>query len=469
MAFIDRLRFHASHQREKAAVVTGDLTLSYGDLLDCVSRTATELQRHGFTAADVVGVNLDDEVENLVVCLALMAIGADQVTLASHDPDLLRETIAARVSATNVIGPEDLPKIFDRAWLSKGRKAEPHDLDPARITTLYFRTSGTTGDIKIVPLTEEQVGAHSQRCLELSTERLLRLASIEHNNSKRHRLYCVWVGGTNVFRPKGGFDLVSFALKHDVTCLEVARMHLADIVTLEGASRLSHIKLRAAGSLIPYEVRREIEEKVTTEFQVRYAATECGTISAAGPGQHDEDQTAGCLKDGVELEIVDDFGRPLPARQSGQIRLRAPGIATGYLNAPEETARQFRDGWFYPGDIGFFRDDGQLVVQGRSDDMFILNGLNIFPAEIERVLENHPNVRCAAALGLPSKIHGHIPVAAVEVREATASAPAELRTFAKAALGLRAPRRILVLESLPRNSQGKIAKRLLLPLFSAPS
>jgi acyl-CoA synthetase (AMP-forming)/AMP-acid ligase II len=97
--------------------------------------------------------------------------------------------------------------------------------------------------------------------------------------------------------------------------------------------------------------------------------------------------------------------------------------------------------------------------------MIILNGLNIFPAEIERVLESHPDVDCVAALGLPSQVHGQIPVAAVILRAGVSATTVELRGFVRASLGLRAPRRIIVLDSFPRNSQGKVLKRELLKLF----
>lgn len=97
--------------------------------------------------------------------------------------------------------------------------------------------------------------------------------------------------------------------------------------------------------------------------------------------------------------------------------------------------------------------------------MIILNGLNIFPAEIERLLETHPDVDCVAALGLPSQVHGQIPVAAVTLKSGVSVTAVELRGFVRESLGLRAPRRIIVLESFPRNPQGKVLKSELLKLF----
>jgi long-chain acyl-CoA synthetase len=185
----------------------------------------------------------------------------------------------------------------------------------------------------------------------------------------------------------------------------------------------------------------------------------------AGPAEHDADEVAGRLSPGVEVEVVDESGRPVAQGARGQIRIRTQGMAIGYLNAPAETAKRFVDGWFVPGDIAWFRADGQLVIAGRSDDMMILNGLNIFPKEIERALELHPAVRAAAALSLDSPVHGQIPVAAVQLEAGADIDALDLQTYAREQLGLRAPRRIIIVPSLPRASDGKLHHRALLASF----
>ena len=198
---------------------------------------------------------------------------------------------------------------------------------------------------------------------------------------------------------------------------------------------------------------------------VRYGATECGTIAFASPGQHDEYEAVGFPVAGLELEIVDALGVAVGPEEAGEIRVRVDGMASGYVDNPEETQLRFRDGWFYPGDVGMLLDDGRLVVHGRADDMMILNGINVFPAEIERVLERHPAVLTSAALPLPSHVHGQIPVAAVELRPGAVVSSMELLVYAREQLALRAPRRIIVLKVVPRNEQGKILRRELASMF----
>jgi long-chain acyl-CoA synthetase len=343
--------------------------------------------------------------------------------------------------------------------LDKASMALAVELPPAHGSTLFLKTSGTTGDMNIVAFREQQIAAQADRHHDYAGERLLRLASIEHNNSKRHRLYCVWAGGTNVFRPREATDIVDFSLRHAVSCLDISRMHASDLAASGNAHELAGVKLRTGGSEVPFDVRRRIQDKVTRNLYVRYAATECGGVAMARPGEHDAEATVGRLLNGVDLQIVDADDNTLPPGSVGEIRLRAPGMATEYFDSPDESARRFRQDWFYPGDVGYLRGDGQLVVQGRKDDMIILNGLNIYPAEIERVLESHPAVSVAAALSLPSRIHGQIPVAAVELHPNAVVTTSELQHYARQHLALRSPRRILILARLPRNPQGKIMRR----------
>ena len=151
----------------------------------------------------------------------------------------------------------------------------------------------------------------------------------------------------------------------------------------------------------------------------------------------------------------------MPPGEIGEIRIRAPGMSTGYLDDERATARHFSDGWFRPGDLGTFTPDGVLIVYGRADDVMILNGIKIAPAEIERVLERHPAVKAVAAFPLPSPVHGELPVAAVELVAGASADERELQTFAREALGLRAPRRVMIVSALPSTVQGKVDIRRL--------
>jgi len=435
------------------AVVSDDVSLDYAGLSALVRTKARTLAAAGIGPGSVVGLEVGGEVDHLVATLALLAMGVRHVTLPTHDPETAKLPLIERAAVTH--------RLSDGGLETTGTALRGADDEGV----VYLKTSGTTGGMNIVVFTLTQLRQQALRHPEYASERLLRLASIEHNNSKRHRLYCVLNGGTNVFRPECDIDLAAFCLMHGVTCLDISRMHASDLAARNQPERFSGIKLRTGGSAVPIDVRRAIEQCVTPQLYVRYASTESGAIAMALPGEHDEMESVGRPIAGVKLEIVDADDRPLPTGETGRIRMRAPGIATGYLDGGEQAASRFRDGWFWPGDMGMLRADGSLVVQGRQDDMMILNGINIFPGEIERVLERHPAVTVAAALPISSTVHGQIPVAAVELHAGQTVTAGELAAFAREHLALRAPRRILVLDALPRNSQGKVVRREIAPLF----
>jgi acyl-coenzyme A synthetase/AMP-(fatty) acid ligase len=470
-SFYDRLIFHSDIFGDKAAAVDGDRRLDYMDLRRRVERSVYFMRSEGLDETSTVGISIKDEIEHLIAVLGLFAIGARQITLASHDQPKMRQVLAGRVRVSHVLSDGGEPDLDGRClvWPPEDGGAaamESPSCPHSGSGVLFLRTSGTTGEANLLPFSEQQIGLQAARHADYREEALLRLAGIEHNNSKRHRLYCLWNGGTNVFFDSRRPDLARFIEGKGVTCLDISRMHAEGLPKRLDAGRLADIKIRTGGSGVPIRTRRAIEQFVSARLYVRYATSETGAISMAMPGEHDGDDVSGRPLPGVVLRIKDPSGKDLAPGEIGAIAIRAPGMVEGYFDNPAQTAERFRDGWFYPGDVGYLRADGQLVIGGRADEMIIMNGLNIFPKEIESVLESHPDVVCAAALAVKSSIHGDIPVAVVELEASSTLTGSELVRWSHGALGLRTPRRIVAVGAMPRNSQGKISKRNLAALFA---
>jgi acyl-CoA synthetase (AMP-forming)/AMP-acid ligase II len=181
-------------------------------------------------------------------------------------------------------------------------------------------------------------------------------------------------------------------------------------------------------------------------------------VALAGPDGHDYRECVGRLRPGVSVDIIDQNGAPLPAGEIGEIRIKAPGVVRSYYANPEETALRLRDGWFYPGDLASMTEDGQLIIHGRRDDMMIMNSINIFPAEIERAMEAHPEVTAAVAFPIRSGTHGEIPAVAIELKAGSRLTEQELARYSRDKLGLRCPRRVIIVAQMPRNPLGKVSK-----------
>ena len=201
-------------------------------------------------------------------------------------------------------------------------------------------------------------------------------------------------------------------------------------------------------------------------FVQLYGATEtCGTIVYLPPEDHDVAGTprmAGCGKPypEVELRIVGSDGADVAPGEIGEVLVRSPLVMSGYHRLPDATAQAFDGDWYRSGDSGRLDADGYLYLHDRVKDMIVSGGENIYPAEVENVLHDHPAVRDCAVIGVPDDRWGEA-VRAIVVRAAPVEAD-ELIGFARGRLaGYKLPKAIDFIDELPRNPSGKILKRVL--------
>ncbi len=170
-----------------------------------------------------------------------------------------------------------------------------------------------------------------------------------------------------------------------------------------------------------------------------------GTVGIAFPGQ--------------EIRIVDQDGATVPSGVDGEVVVRGPNVMRGYLGRPDDTARAVVDGWLHTGDVGHLDTDGYLTLVGRSKDMIIRGGENIYPKEIEDVLTGDPAVLEAAVIGVPDEKWGEVVVAYVQPRPGRTVDPAVLKARCAHSLsGYKRPTELLVLDAIPKNAVGKIDK-----------
>lgn len=467
---VDRLEMFARERPDAPAIVGIDRTVTYRELHAMVGGCADWLLAQGIEGGECVGVTIPDNLLHFVVALGLASLGAAHATLASHDPELVRAQLASRVRARRVIATHASHRLPGLAfipvdpeqmatWAGRGTVTLRKPVTSATFT--YFSTSGTTGEAKLIPVLHGQVGLQAARAV---VGRALPLSSIEHIYAKRQFLYAVSEGATVVLPGPPGTPVAQLcaALHVDVIgCMNVQARNLVAESARHGRLPAGML-VRTGGSRGSAQFRRDLLEHVCDAVEITYSMQECGSVASATERSAAEvTETVGRPHPGVRVLIVDDRGTPMPPGEIGEIRIRAPGMSTGYLDDERATARHFSDGWFRPGDLGTFTPDGVLIVYGRADDVMILNGIKIAPAEIERVLERHPAVKAVAAFPLPSPVHGELPVAAVELVAGASADERELQTFAREALGLRAPRRVMIVSALPSTVQGKVDIRRL--------
>ena len=165
----------------------------------------------------------------------------------------------------------------------------------------------------------------------------------------------------------------------------------------------------------------------------------------------------------TEAKLVDETGREVAAGEIGELLLRGPHVCLGYWNNPEATAAALEpDGWFHTGDLARMDDEGFFYIAGRRKDMFISGGVNVYPAEIEATLVQHPAIADAAVVGVPHDTWGEVGVAFVVFRDARHATDDELVLFLEGRLArYKIPRQFVAIDALPRTAYGKVQKNVL--------
>jgi acyl-CoA synthetase (AMP-forming)/AMP-acid ligase II len=209
------------------------------------------------------------------------------------------------------------------------------------------------------------------------------------------------------------------------------------------------------------------------EVVVRYAMTESPSITGTEPGESPEVlfHTVGRPQAGVEVELRDERGRPVPDGEVGRVHVRSAGAMRGYWRDPDATREAIdAEGWLRSGDLGRLDPAGNLVLVGRTTELYIRGGYNVYPLEVEHVLSEHPGVTQASVLGVPAPVLGEIGVAFVVPADPTAPPSAEeLQAWCREQLAsYKVPDEVVVLDALPLTPMLKVDRQALAGLVTPP-
>lgn len=211
---------------------------------------------------------------------------------------------------------------------------------------------------------------------------------------------------------------------------------------------------------LPVQVLKEFESKFGIPLIEGYGLSEASPVVTKNPLDGSRKPgSIGIPIANVEVSIQDDSGRQLPDGEIGELCVRGGNVMLGYWNQPEETARVMRHGWLLTGDIGYRDAEGYYFITDRKKDMLLVNGINVYPREIEEIIYQFPGVKEAAVIGKPDSRRGEQPVAFVVPNEDTSLDEKALQQFLRRRLAdYKVPRKMVQLETLPRNATGKILK-----------
>ncbi|MFE3960923.1 AMP-binding protein [Nocardia sp. NPDC059091] len=477
------IRGFARTRPRDVALRCGDSVLTFAELDVRAGRVGRALLRSGVTRGQRVaylGRNWPEFFEVLFGCAKVGAVLAPlNWRLTAADLAQLISDAEARIVVTDSEFADAVPPGATGLTIGAGYEAwrDAEDSVDSGIVSkpddvfIQFYTSGTTGLPKAVTITNGNLAQlfHAARYWRVDSESVVSVVMpLFHMGGSAWAFVALFRGAQCILAPE--FDaaaLVADIGRSKITNVLVAPAMLQMMVDVLGTGKVDLPALRSivyGAAPISMPLLRRVQESFDAPLIQVFGLTEtCGAIVQLEPEDHRGDLLASVGKPypWVEVEIRDPHTESrLPNGSDGEIWVRSGQCSTGYWRRPEATAQlRAPDGWLRTGDVGHFDDSGYLFITDRLKDMIITGGENVYPAEVERVLVTHPQVAEVAVIGVPDRTWGEAVAAIVALRQGAQLGEAALIDWARPRIaGFRRPRRIVFIDSLPRNPSGKVLK-----------
>jgi fatty-acyl-CoA synthase len=502
---------HAAHHPERPAIVDVHRTWTYRRLNNDINRLANALHDQlGVRRRTPVCVMLENRGEYVVTWFALFRLGAAtvhagyrltvdelryqiehsgaQIALASaatiESMRRVRAALAAegkplRILVTGDVTPADDELSWD-GLVNDGAAAWPPNTAREAVSENIVYTSGTTGKPKGAVRDFTAVGPTDLfRLLERmplhAGERHMIVSPLYHSAGQAFTLLGTAIGATLYLRP--GFepaDTLEHLSRWGIHSIFMVPTMLRRVLDLPEPVKqrwpLSELRAIISGAAeFPHELRlRAIAAFGPETIHDFYGATELGWVTMLnGHEMQARPSSVGRALPGQEIRITDEARQPRPVGEIGTVWIRNEQTMLGYLHDDAATEESTHEGWLTCDDLGRLDADGYLYLAGRSRDMVISGGVNIYPVEIEEALLEHPAIREVAVIGLPDPEWGERLCAVVVPADATAPFPAaDVEAWGRERLaGYKIPRTWQLVDELPRNMTGKVLKRALREQF----
>ncbi|OYD70354.1 class I adenylate-forming enzyme family protein [Rhodococcus sp. OK302] len=481
--------------------IEDDRALTWSELDDLSNRFGSSLERFGIRPGDVVAIRLHTRIEWLIVNLGIAKVGAIAVAvnfkLAPPESTYILKDCKVRAAIVDDADPTPLVEAWSELdlaaiitldqrvagahlfedLLTEG-KPEARQADDFAPIIIY--SSGTTGAPKGAPLGEWQSTPDSdvRRDYSLSVNfdgavagsgsSMLINLPMHHGAGPGYTRSTLLAGGMVIFQRRfDPEDVLRLIELHQVTHWIAVPTMLQRVLSLPEETR-SHYDTSSMkfilGGAAPFapHLKEQITDLFGEVLHEIYGCTEAGMMSGATPNDlRERPTTSGRAFRHVDLKIVDEVGTELPAGSTGEIVARTPVVIRGYIGrGPLESGKVLPGGFYRTGDVGHLDEDGYLYIYDRITDMVIAGGANIYPAEIEAVLDTHQDVELSAVVGVPHDELGEQPVAAIQLRPGASLTADELLSYCNGRLAkYKWPREFHFVDQIPVSPMGKLLKR----------
>jgi acyl-CoA synthetase (AMP-forming)/AMP-acid ligase II len=478
---------------DQLALIDGKTRLTYRELDRTVGRVVVALQALGIRAGDRMMIVSENSIPLACLLLAASRLDAWAIVvnprLSPREIDQIRDHSGARrvfltadvsqEAATHAVrygaAVQDVGPLRGVAvtGLNVATLAEPVEADGARQVAVLIYTSGTTGTPKGVMLTHRNLlfsarGTAAWRSMTAADVQYCVLP-VSHIVGISLLTMTLMVGAT--VRLVAKYDpaaLVKAMTEEGITILNgvpATYQRLLEYRRNAGLAKLDRGALRliaVAGAPLDLELKSRVEQELGLPLLNGYGITECSPgISGVRPETPTGDHAVGTVLPGLEAKLVGRDGTPVAGSEVGELHVRGPNVMRGYYRAPDLTAKAIDgDGWFNTGDLARF-DGDHLYIVGRTKEMIIRSGFNVYPAEIEAVLSTHDAVVQCAVVGRPVEGNEEV-IAFVQLIKGSTATVQDLQAHVAPQLtSYKRPSEIILLDALPATSTGKILKHKL--------
>lgn len=476
-----RFSFHQLNQRTNrlANGLTG-LGLRKGEVAAflCTNRAEIVEIYSALAKIGVLGIPLNYRLAPAEI-VALMAHG--EASALIFDPwfsEVAAQVREALPQVRHFVGMGDALPDFAleyEALLSRSSDAEP-EVDIREEDAMYMNlTSGTTGLPKAYLLTQYNnaaAGPFFAGYFDMRRDDVVLTAfPIFGRVGFAWCMVSLLAGARNVIHQFNPQQILGLIESEKVTISNWVPTMAAFVLSLPDVDKHDLSSLRAlvfAAAPLTSALQDQIRARLCPHLYEFYGLQETGIVACIGPEEKDRrPSSVGKVAFSADVRIVDIEGRDVPAGTVGSIIARAPSATAGYFKNEAQTREAFRDGWFHTGDLGYFDEEGFLYLAGRSKDMIVTGGQNVFSVEVEDALLSHPAVAECAVIGLPDDTWGERVTAVVVRAPGTAVTEAELIAFGKERLaGFKVPKSIIWHDQpLPRTPTGKVTKYVLVETY----
>ncbi|MFF5400611.1 long-chain fatty acid--CoA ligase [Peribacillus butanolivorans] len=500
ITIFDILENSAYKHPNKIAVVDGERELTFSELKNICERLATALYKRGFRKGDCISIMVPNCLEYVLAFFSIQRLGGVVVQVNPHYQPAELDHILRNSESKGIVAFRDQKEKLEKIELSneiifitadQEIKEEDNlhhwlatettellfrDVQPEDVAYLAF-TSGTTGRPKGVMITHTNLvsmqyigyGAGLYRVFEKGEHCNLGFAPLYHGMGLYSLVESIFIGGRFYLIDKFDMDYI----------LEMIRKQRPTIFYGSPTmyiSLLNHPDLKkddltcfqfciCGTAPLPIEVIKKFEEITGAPMVEAWGLSEATAGVTRNPitGLRKVGSTGIPLPNlGVKIVDIATGTMEMPIGEPGEIIVKGPIVTKGYWKNPDETENTIRNGWLYTGDIGKMDNDGYFYIVGRKKEMIITGGFNVYPAEVEEVIYQHPAVLEAGVYGVPDSYRGETIKAVIVLKKGTTVSEEELQNWCRERLTrYKIPRIIAFRESLPKTAVGKILRRQL--------